>query len=71
MRCATKYHNHPIHYYVMPHAPGQEPGFLRRNMVLSVGFGARHIDSFWVGPEERFTENYVAWKCKDTFKTIC
>ncbi|HZZ78335.1 MAG TPA: hypothetical protein VFE62_07440, partial [Gemmataceae bacterium] len=50
MRCATKYHNYPIHYYVMPHAPGQEPGFLRRNMVLSIGFGARHIDNFWIGP---------------------
>lgn len=70
MRCAVKYHNYPIHYYVMPHAPGQEPGFLRRNMVLSVGFGARHIDNFWVGPEERFTENYVAWNYRDTFRTI-
>lgn len=70
MRCAAKYHNIPIHYYVMPHAPGQEPGFLRRNMVLSVGFGARHIDNFWIAPEERFTENYVAWKYKDTFRVL-
>lgn len=70
MRCAVKYHNYPIHYYVMPHAPGQEPGFLRRNMVLSVGFGARHIDNFWVAPEERYTENYVAWKYKDTFRVL-
>jgi len=54
----------------MPHAPGQEPGFLRRNMVLAVGFGARHIDNFWIGPEERFTENYVAWKYKDTFRVL-
>lgn len=71
MRCAVKYHNYPIHYYVMPHSPGQEPGFLRRNMVLAVGFGARHIDNFCVAPEERFTENYVAWKYKDTFRTLC
>jgi hypothetical protein len=70
LRCAAKYHDTPIHYYVMPHAPGQEPGFLRRNMVLSVGFGARHIDNFWVAPEERFTENYVAWKYRDTFRTL-
>lgn len=70
MRCAAKYHNTPIHYYVMPHAPGQEPGFLRRNMVLSVGFGAKHIDNFWVAPAERFTENYVSWKYKDTFRTL-
>lgn len=70
MRCAVKYHGQPIHLYVMPHAPGQEPGFLRRNMVLSVGFGARHIDSFWVAPEERFTENYVSWNYPDTFRVL-
>lgn len=70
MRCAVKYHNYPIHYYVMPHAPGQEPGFLRRNMLLSIGFGTRHIDNFWVGPEERYTENYVAWNYRDTFRTL-
>lgn len=71
MRCAVKYHNQPIHYYVMPHAPGQEPGFLRRNMVMSVGFGARHIDNFCTAPEERFTENYVAWGYKGNFRAIC
>src|SRR5207248_1936087 len=44
--------------------------FLRRNMVLSVGYGARHIDSFWVAPEERFTENYVAWPYRDHFRVL-
>jgi hypothetical protein len=70
IRCGVKYHNQPIHMYVMPHAPGQEPGFLRRNMLLSVGFGARHIDNFWIAPEERFTENYVAWNYHDTFRVL-
>lgn len=70
MRCAVKYHNQPIHFYVMPHAPGQTPEMLRRSMVMSVGFGARHIDSFWVAPEESFTENYVAWTYPKTFRTI-
>ncbi len=70
MRCAVKYNNQPMHLYVMPHAPGQTPEMLRRNMVMSVGFGARHIDSFWVAPEERFTENYVAWSYPDTFRVI-
>ncbi len=70
MRCAAKYHHQPIHVYVMPHAPGQLPGFLRRNMVFSVGSGARHLDSFWVAPEERFTENYVAWSYADTFRVL-
>jgi hypothetical protein len=70
MRCATKYHQQPIHFYVMPHAPGQEPGFLRRNMVLSVGYGARHIDSFWIAPAERFTENYISWQYRDQFRVL-
>jgi hypothetical protein len=70
MRCATKAHGQPIHFYVMPHAPGQEPGFLRRNMLLSVGYGARHIDSFWVAPAERFTENYVSWQYRDHFRVL-
>jgi hypothetical protein len=70
VRCGVKYNGQPIHFYIMPHAPGQEPGFLRRNMLLAVGCGTRHVDSFWVAPEERFTENYVAWKYHDTFRTL-
>ncbi len=69
-RCAVKYHGQPIHFYVMPHAPGQVPGYLRRNTYLSVGFGARHVDNFWVAPAERFTENYVAWGRTDTFRAL-
>jgi hypothetical protein len=70
IRCAVKYHKQPIHYYVMPHAPGQVPGFLRRNMLLAVGNGTRHVDSFWVAPAERFTENYVSWGYTDTFRVL-
>lgn len=70
MRCGAKYNKQPIHFYVMPHAPGQTPENLRRNMVFSVGAGAAHIDNFWVGPEENYTENFVAWGRNDTFKVI-
>lgn len=69
-RCAVKYHQQPIHFYIMPHAPGQEAGFLRRNMLLTIGCGARHIDSFWVAPQERFTENYVSWNYPGHFQAI-
>lgn len=70
LRCGAKYHKLPIHFYVMPHAPGQETQFLRRNMLAAVGYGAKHIDSFWVAPAEHFTENYVAWGYPDTFRTL-
>lgn len=70
IRCAVKYHNTPIHFYVMPHSPGQLPEYFRRNTLLACGNGANHIDNFWVAPAERFTENYVAWGYKDMFKAI-
>jgi len=70
IRCGVKYNNQPIHVYVMPHAPGQLPGYIRRDTLASIGFGARHIDSFWVGPEENFTENYVSWVYPENFRAI-
>jgi len=70
MRAGTKYNKQPIHFYVMPHAPGQTAGNLRRSMVHAVGAGAAQIDSFWVGPEENFTENFVAWGYNDTFRVL-
>ena len=69
-RCGVKYHNLPIHMYIMPHAPGQTPGFLRRNMVYAVGAGAAHIDSFLVGPMEQCTENFVSWGSRETFRVL-
>ena len=70
MQCAVKYNRQPIHFYVMPHAPGQLPGFLRRNLLFSIGAGASHIDTFWVAPQENFTENYVAWGQNESFRAI-
>ena len=69
-RCGVKYHGQPIHMYIMPHAPGQIPSLLRTDMLAAVGYGAAHIDSFWVAPQERYTENYVAWGYDDTFRAL-
>ncbi|MCE9591661.1 MAG: beta-galactosidase trimerization domain-containing protein [Planctomycetes bacterium] len=70
MHCATKYNHQLIHFYVMPHAPGQTAGNLRRSMVYAIGAGAAHIDNFWVAPQENWTENYVAWNYPDMFRVI-
>ena len=70
MQCAVRPKGQMIHYYVMPHAPGQTPDNLRRSMIFAVGNGARHIDSFWVAPQENFTENFVAWNYPETFRAI-
>lgn len=70
MHCAVKYHGQPIHMYVMPHAPGQPAEYFRRNVLLSIGAGAKHIDHFWVAPQENYSENYVSWQYRDTFRAI-
>jgi len=70
IHCGIKYHNQKIHMYVMPHAPGQVPSVFRRNLVLSIGAGARHIDSFCVAPAAVNTENYVSWRCTETFRVL-
>jgi len=69
-RCATKYHGQPIHMYVMPHSPGQPPEFFRRNIFLSLGAGAKHLDHFWVAPQENYSENYVSWQYPEMFRAI-
>jgi len=70
IHCALKYNHQPIHFYVMPHAPGQTADFLRRNMLFSIGAGTSHIDNFWIGPQENFTENYIAWGYNDSFRVV-
>lgn len=70
INCGVKYHNQKIHMYVMPHSPGQLPSFLRRNMVMSIGAGARHIDSFCVAPSQSHTENYISWGYTDMFRVL-
>jgi len=67
-RCAVKYHNYPIHYYVMPHAPGQEPGSCGEIWSSRSGFGARQSTTSGSVPRNASPRNYVAWKYKDTFR---
>jgi hypothetical protein len=69
-QCAVKYNQQKIQMYILPHAPGQVPEFLRRNMVLSIGAGARYINMFCVAPAQVFSENYVSWRYPDTFRVI-
>ena len=69
-KCGVKYNDQPMLYYIMPHAPGQEAGYLRRDMLAAIGFGVSHINSFTVAPEENHTENYVTWGYDETFRVL-
>ena len=68
--CAVKYNKQLIHMYVMTHAPGQTHENLRRNMVFAIGAGAKHIDSFWVAPQEHYSENFTSWRYLESFRVI-
>lgn len=70
VHCATKYQKQPIHFYIMPHAPGQTAANLRRNLLFAIGSATAHVDNFWIGPPERFTENYVNYHYPDTYRVL-
>jgi hypothetical protein len=70
IHCAVKYNHQPIHFYVMPHAPGQTAGSFRRNLLFAVGAGARHIDNFWIAPMENWSENYISWYATNTWRVL-
>jgi hypothetical protein len=70
VRCAVKYRDQKVHFYVMPHAPGQRADFLRRSMIYAPGAGVHQVNNFNVGPPERQTENFVAWDYTDTYRVL-
>lgn len=60
-RCAAKYHDLPICYYVMPHSPGNTPRSFRLSYYEALAHGAKLINHFCVTPiVTAYTENYVA-----------
>jgi len=74
LRAGAKYHNLPIHMYVMPHSPGTTPRSFRLSYYSSIAHGAKMINYFCASPSAvGGTENYVdtndlrMWKAvKDT-----
>ena len=60
-RAGAKYHNMPIHMYVMPHSPGNTPRDFRLSFYTCVAHGAKMINYFCASPlAVAATENYVA-----------
>jgi hypothetical protein len=68
--CAAKYHDIPLHFYIMPHAPGQVESNLRRNMLFAIGSGSAHIDNFWIAPPQRYTENYISFHYPASYRAL-
>src|SRR5262249_40416863 len=70
LRCGAKYHDDPIHWYVMPHFPGNTPDDLRRAWYTALGHGAKQLDFFCATPlSVAYTENYVTSEAKETWRT--
>lgn len=60
-RAAAKYHDMPIHMYVMPHSPGNTPRDFRLSFYTCIAHGATMINYFCGSPMAvGGTENYVA-----------
>lgn len=70
-RSAAKHHDLPIHWYVMPHAPGNTADNFKRSYWTALGHGAKQINFFCATPlSVGYTENYVVSQAKDTWKAI-
>ncbi len=60
-RAGAKYHDMPIHMYVMPHSPGNTPRNFRLSFYTAVAHGSTMINYFCASPlAVASTENYVA-----------
>jgi hypothetical protein len=71
LRCGAKYHDLPIHWYAMPHAPGNTPDNLRRAYYTAIGHGAKQLNFFCATPLSiAYTENYVTSESAATWRTI-
>ena len=60
-RCGAKYHDMPIHMYIMPHSPGNTPRDFRLSAYTCIANGTKQFDYFCASPMAvGGTENYVA-----------
>ena len=60
-RAGAKYHNQPIHMYVMPHSPGNTPRDFRLSFYTAVAHGTKMINYFCASPDVvTHSENHIA-----------
>src|SRR5439155_3043259 len=60
----------PIHYYPMPHFPGQTPRDLTLSAYSSLGHGNRVLDFFAGVPIYDYTENWMAWDAHEAWRAV-
>lgn len=71
LRAGAKYHNLPIHMYIMPHSPGNTPRDFRLSFYTAVAHGAKMINYFCATPMAvAATENYIATDDLAMFKQV-
>lgn len=71
LRAGAKYHQQPIHMYVMPHSPGNTPRDFRLSFYTCVAHGAKMVNYFCATPlAVGYTENYVATDDLDMWRQI-
>ncbi len=69
-RCAGRVEKMPIHFYTMPHWPGNTPKDLTLSFYSALAHGNKVINYFAAVPVYNYTENYVSWEARETWKAI-
>ena len=70
-RAGAKYHDSPIHMYVMPHSPGNTARSFRLSFYTAVAHGAPMINYFCASPlASGTTENYIATEDLDMWHAV-
>jgi len=70
-RCGAKYHNLPIMFYVMPHAPGNTARDFRLSYYQAFAHGTKLVNFFMAEPiVNGYTENYVRHEALDHWKAL-
>lgn len=70
LRSAGRIEKMPIHYYTMPHWPGNTPKDLTLSFYSALAHGNKVINFFAAVPVYSYTENYVSWEATETWKAI-
>jgi hypothetical protein len=70
LRSAGKPEKMLIHYYTMPHWPGNTPKDLTLSFYSALAHGNKVLNYFAAVPIYDYTENYISWEATEMWKAI-
>jgi hypothetical protein len=70
MRAAARPDDLPIQMYTMPHSPGQTPRDFTLSVYSSLAHGNRILNFFAALPLYEYTENWIAWEARESWRAV-